>query len=369
MPKTNIAGVAELVDAADSKSVGGDIMRVRVSPSVPNLRQYKMINSENNIVVAALYHFADIPEYKQIRQPLLNLCNQQGIKGTLLLASEGINGTVSGSRTAIDCLLEYLHAMDAFKDLSHKESFTSNHPFIRMKVKLKKEIVTLGVEDINPAKITGKYVNSKEWNDLISDPDVIVVDTRNDYETNIGTFKGSMIPNTKTFREFPEYVSKNLEEHKNKKVAMFCTGGIRCEKSTAYLMQQGFENVYHLKGGILQYLEDTKQDESLWEGECFVFDERVAVNSALEPGQYDQCHGCRNPITTEDMKSEKYIKGVCCPNCIDNLSPAQMNRFSERQKQIDLAKKENKSHLGADISLLKSIKLEKKLKQNENHSV
>lgn len=328
-----------------------------------------MNNSENNIVVAALYQFANIPEYKKLQQPLLKLCNQNDIKGTLLLASEGINGTISGSRDAIDNLISYLHSMDAFKNLEHKESFTSSSPFIRMKVKLKKEIVTLGVEGINPAKITGKYVEPKDWNDLISDPNVILVDTRNDYETNIGTFKGAMIPNTKTFRDFPKYVEENLAEFKKRPIAMCCTGGIRCEKSTAYLLQQGFENVYHLKGGILKYLENVDSKDSLWEGECFVFDERVAVDNDLKPGKYDQCHGCRNPITQEDMQSEKYIKGVCCPNCIDNLSEAQLNRFSERQKQIDLAKKQNKSHLGADISLLKAIKLEKKIKLNEKNAV
>ncbi|MBT4964128.1 MAG: rhodanese-related sulfurtransferase [Francisellaceae bacterium] len=329
-----------------------------------------MSETENNfIIVAALYHFADIPEFHKLQNPLLKLCKDNDIKGTLLLASEGINGTVSGTRADIDTLISWLHQNDAFKNLVHKESKTMAHPFIRMKVKLKKEIVTLAVDGLNPAKKTGEYVEPQDWNDLISDPDVLVVDTRNDYETNIGTFKNAMLPNTKTFREFPQYVTNNLNHAKKKRVAMFCTGGIRCEKSTAYLLQQGFENVYHLKGGILKYLEEIDNKNSLWQGECFVFDERVAVDGNLKPGKYAQCHGCRNPITAEDIQSTQYIKGICCPNCINELSNSQKIRFSERQKQIDLARKNNSKHMGADISLLKHVKLEKKQASNDNKNI
>ena len=264
----------------------------------------------------------------------MSLCKSQGIKGTLLLAKEGINGTVSGTAPAIDNLLKRLRSEKGLEDIDVKKSYTDSHPFFRTKIKLKKEIVTLGVDGIDPNKEVGHYVSPKDWNNLISDPDVVVVDTRNDYETDIGTFKGSLLPNTKSFREFPEYTDKELASYKDKKVAMFCTGGIRCEKSTAFLMQQGFKDVYHLKGGILNYLEQVPSDESLWEGECFVFDNRVAVNHELTKGHYDQCHGCRNPIDDEEKQSKLYIPGVCCPKCHDKLSPAQIQRFKERQKQI-----------------------------------
>lgn len=321
-----------------------------------------------------MYHFTKLPNFQDIRQPLINLCKSNGIKGTLLLASEGINGTVSGTRAGIDNLLTWFKSKPEFKGLEHKESFTDNHPFCRMKVKLKKEIVTLGVDGIDPTKEVGVYVEPSEWNDLISDPDVIVVDTRNKYETDIGTFKGALLPDTDSFREFPKYVHDNMLNQKDKKVAMFCTGGIRCEKSTAYMLQQGFRNVYHLKGGILKYLEEVEKKDSLWEGECFVFDDRVAVDNDLKPGKYDQCHGCRNPITPEDIKSPLYVKGVSCPNCADKLTPEQKSRFAERQKQIDISKKHSHNHIGADISKLKAIKTKKKLEhceksKQQQHSV
>lgn len=302
----------------------------------------------NQIVVAALYHFVRLSDYEAMREPLLDFCMAQNIKGTLLLADEGINGTVAGSREAIDALLTYLRADERLKNLEHKESIYEDLPFYRMKVKLKREIVTMGVEGIDPNHVVGTYVEPKEWNALISDPEVTLVDTRNYYETSIGTFKGAIDPETTTFREFPEYVKNHLDPEKNKKVAMFCTGGIRCEKSTAYLKEQGFEEVYHLKGGILKYLEEVPQENSQWEGECFVFDNRVAVNHDLEKGSYDQCFACRHPITEEDKQSELYEPGISCPRCHDLQTPEQNQRFAERQKQMQLAHEQEIEHIGAE---------------------
>lgn len=301
----------------------------------------------SSIVVAAMYKFVALPDFKALREPLLNFCVSQGIKGTLLLAHEGINGTVAGTREAINALLNYLRQDTRLVDIEHKEAFDDAQAFYRMKVKLKKEIVTMGVESIDPTQDVGTYVEAKDWNALISQPDVLLVDTRNYYEYNIGTFAGAINPETTTFREFPQYVKTHLDPAKHKKVAMFCTGGIRCEKSTAYLKQQGFDEVYHLKGGILKYLEEVPESETLWQGECFVFDNRVAVNHKLEKGIYDQCHGCRHPITEADKASEKYLQGVACPLCYDNQTPDQRARFSERQKQMQLARARDQLHVGA----------------------
>lgn len=301
-------------------------------------------------VVAALYRFARLPQFEALREPLLDQCVSFGIRGTLLLASEGINGTVAGTREGIDLLLAYLKAIPELAQLDHKESFCDELPFYRMKVKLKKEIVTMGVEGIDPQVTVGRYVEPKDWNALITDPDVLLVDTRNDYEVEIGTFKGAMDPNTTTFREFPEYVKTNLDPQKQKKVAMFCTGGIRCEKATAYMIEQGFDEVFHLKGGILKYLEEVPEAESLWQGECFVFDNRVSVNHKLEKGDYDQCHGCRFPITEQDKRDARYVAGVSCPRCHDLLTEDQRMRFSERQKQIQLAKQRQQVHIGSSYS-------------------
>lgn len=300
----------------------------------------------NKIVVAALYKFSRLDNYTEMQAPLLNFCIQNGIRGTLLLANEGINGTVSGTRTAIDSLLSHLRSDPRLADLEHKESYCASQPFYRTKVKLKKEIVTLGVPGIDPTTLVGRYVEPKDWNNLISDPDVVLVDTRNDYEVDIGTFKNAINPKTTNFRDFPEFVQKDLATAKDKKVAMFCTGGIRCEKSTAYLLQQGFKEVYHLKGGILKYLEEVPEEQSLWDGECFVFDNRVAVNSKLEQGRFDQCHGCRHPLSIADRRSTKYQAGVHCPHCYDSLTPDQLQRFSERHKQVQLAKQRNEQHIG-----------------------
>lgn len=316
--------------------------------------------SSHKIVVCALYHFVALENYAELQQALLEVMKQNNVKGTLLLASEGVNGTIAGSRDGIDAVLAWLRSDPRLKDLNSKESYDDEIPFYRSKVKLKKEIVTMGIEGIDPNRKVGTHIKPKDWNALISDPDVILIDTRNDYEVEIGTFKYAVNPNTVTFREFPDYVKKNLDKDKNKKVAMFCTGGIRCEKSTAYLKEEGFDEVYHLEGGILKYLEEVPESESLWEGECFVFDNRVAVNHQLEKGGYDQCHACRLPITDEDKLSEKYEKGVSCPRCFHKKTEAQIASFKERQKQMDLAITRGEDHLGSEVAeIIKQRKSEK----------
>ena len=264
----------------------------------------------------------------------------------MLLAHEGINGTFSGRLEDIDPVLNWLRADARLAELDHKESIVDEHPFLRTKVKLKKEIVTMGVEGIDPTRVVGTYLSGEDWNRVISDPETLLIDTRNDYEYEVGTFAGAINPQTKAFREFPDYVREHLDPQKHKRVAMFCTGGIRCEKSTAYLKEQGFDEVYHLKGGILKYLEETPKDNSLWQGECFVFDERVTVDHDLQPGSFDQCHACRRPISDEDKLSPHYQKGVSCPKCVDEYSPEQRQRFAERQRQIDLARARGEQHLG-----------------------
>ena len=324
-----------------------------------------MTNSQ--IVVCALYDFVRLDDYQSLQQPLLDVMLENRVKGTLLLANEGINGTIAGERAGIDAVLKWLKFDPRLKDLNHKESYDDTYPFYRSKVKLKKEIVTMGVEGIDPNRKVGTHVPASEWNALIADPEVLLIDTRNDYEVEIGSFQNAVNPNTNSFREFPEYVEKHLDPERHKKIAMYCTGGIRCEKSTAYLKEKGFDEVYHLQGGILKYLEEVPQEESLWQGECFVFDNRVAVNHALEKGDYDQCHACRLPITEEDKQSEYYEKGVSCPRCYDKLSEAQKTAFKERQKQIELAASRGEEHLGSEVAKTilkrKASKLEFKEKQ------
>lgn len=297
-------------------------------------------------VVVALYKFVQLPDYKELHAPLLNFCLNQNITGTILLAEEGINGTIAGTREAINNLLNYLRSDSRFADLEHKESLSSKMPFLRAKVKLKKEIVTMGVPQTNPLKRVGTHLSPKEWNQLISDSDVTIIDTRNNYEVEIGSFKNAINPKTQTFRQFPKFAKENLDPQKHQKIAMFCTGGIRCEKSTSYLLDQGFKEVYHLKGGILKYLEEIPKEQSKWEGECFVFDQRVAVQHNLVEGTFDQCHACRRPLTEEDTKSKKYVLGVSCPKCYDEKSEIQKERYAQRQKQIELAKKRNEKHMG-----------------------
>ena len=289
------------------------------------------------IVVAALYKFVSLPDFAEKKDPLLAYCLEQEIKGTLLLAEEGINGTIAGTRTAIDAVISFLQADPRLADLEHKESYTDTPPFDRMKVRLKKEIVTLGVPEVDPNQQVGTYVSPEEWNELISDPEVVLIDTRNDYEVQIGTFQGACNPQTASFREFPEYVREHLDPQKHKKVAMFCTGGIRCEKASAFMLEQGFEEVYHLKGGILKYLEAVPAEESLWEGECFVFDQRVAVRHGLELGSYDACVACGRPISDQDKASEKYEEGISCPHCFDSLTEEKKARQMARRQQVELA--------------------------------
>lgn len=296
-------------------------------------------------ICTALYKFVELDNYLDLRQPLLDVMLANEVKGTLLLAREGINGTICGTQPQIDEVLAHLRADPRLVDVDHKDSPSDGQAFYRTKVKLKKEIVTMGIDWIDPKRTVGNYVEAKDWNALISDPEVLLVDTRNDYEFAVGTFAGAINPKTDTFREFPDYVKTHLDKNKHKKVAMFCTGGIRCEKSTAYLKELGFDDVYHLKGGILKYLEEVPADNSLWQGECFVFDQRVTVKHGLEQGTYDQCYACRMPITDEEMQSEHYEKGVSCPHCYDKTTAEQRQRFVEREKQIQLAKARGEAHI------------------------
>jgi UPF0176 protein len=290
------------------------------------------------VVVATFYKFVRLPDFKEKKQPLLDYCQEQGITGTILLASEGINATIAGSRYGIDSVLTFLRSDSRLADLEVKESHADFGPFERLKVKLKKEIVTLGLPEIDPSQQVGTYVSPKDWNALISDPEVVVIDTRNKYEVDIGTFKRAIAPKTSTFREFPNYVRDRLDPSKHKKVAMFCTGGIRCEKATSFMLQEGFQEVYHLKGGILNYLKEIPAEESLWEGECFVFDERVALKDGLEEGSHDMCMSCGHPISETDKASLKYQEGVSCPYCFDDLTPEKRARQEEKYKQLELRK-------------------------------
>lgn len=301
--------------------------------------------ADGAFTVAALYHFAAFPDYQSFREPLLEACRANEICGSLLIAREGINGTIAGPAEGIANILAFIRARPEFRNLEHKESHASKKPFLRMKVRLKKEIVTMGVEDIDPTQIVGTYVDAKDWNALISDPETIVIDTRNDYETAIGIFKGAIDPNIKTFREFPDWVRNNPGLHNKPKIAMYCTGGIRCEKSTAFMKQLGFDEVYHLKGGILKYLENVPAEESLWEGDCFVFDERVGVGHGLEEGEYKLCRACRFPLKAEDMTSVQYEDGVSCPHCYETRTEEDRERFRQRQLQMKLARKRGEKHL------------------------
>ncbi|WP_375473599.1 rhodanese-related sulfurtransferase [uncultured Nostoc sp.] len=285
---------------------------------------------ENTQVVATLYKFVKLPDFAEKQDPLLSYCQAQGVKGTILLALEGINGTIVGSRQAIDSVLWFLRSDPRLANLESKESYTETPPFERMKVRLKQEIVTLGLPEIDPNEQVGIYVNPQEWNDLISNPEVTVIDTRNDYEVNIGTFQRAENPQTESFREFPDYVRHHLNPTEHKKVALFCTGGIRCEKASSFMLAQGFAEVYHLKGGILKYLQEVPAQESLWEGECFVFDERVAVGHGLEKGSYELCLCCGRPISEENKASPKYEQGISCPYCFDSLTEDKRARQQEK---------------------------------------
>lgn len=298
-------------------------------------------------IVAALYHFTRFADPKALREPLLELCKTHGIGGTLLLAHEGVNGTIAGTRAGIDAVLTHLRGLPGCADLEHKESLSDTPPFNRMKVRLKREIVTMGQPDVDPLAGTGHYVDPSDWNALITSPDVAVIDTRNDYEVGIGTFEGAIDPETKSFGEFPAWWEENKERFHNKKIAMFCTGGIRCEKSTNFLIGQGVEDVYHLKGGILKYLEEVPKEESTWDGECFVFDARVSVGHGLEEGPHMLCYACRRPILPEDKYRAQYEEGVSCHQCFDEKSEDDRERFRERQKQVALARLRGEKHMGS----------------------
>jgi len=323
------------------------------------------MSHETSYIVCALYKFVALKNYQSLQTPLLEVMKSQDVCGTLLLAQEGINGTVAGSRSSLDNLIKWLENQQGLNSLVTKESITTDKPFKRTKVKLKKEIVTMGVEGIDPRKVVGTYVEAKDWNALITDPNVLLVDTRNDYEYAVGTFENAVNPNTVSFRDFPAYVKNNMSPQKHKKVAMFCTGGIRCEKSTAYLKEQGYDEVYHLKGGILKYLEEVPKEETTWKGECFVFDDRVTVDHDLKPGSYDQCNACRMPITKEDQQSENFIQGVSCPHCFDKSTVEQKARYQEREKQILLAKARGEQHVGGDAERHLNERREMKKLQRE----
>jgi UPF0176 protein len=300
-----------------------------------------------SIVIAALYKFVRLEDPAAVRGPLAKLCCAQGVKGTLLLAREGINGTIAGSRDGIDAVLAHIRALPGCAQLEHKESFATDMPFHRMKVRLKREIVTMGVDDIDPNLITGTYVEPEDWNALISDPDTVVIDTRNDYEHAIGTFEGAIDPDTRSFSEFPDWFRSKHNEFAGKKIAMFCTGGIRCEKSTAFARQAGADEVYHLKGGILKYLELIPREQSKWHGGCFVFDERVSVGHGLEPDGHALCRACRMPLKPEDLSHAHYEEGVSCHNCHDSRTDDDRARYRERHRQVKLAQQRGQKHVGS----------------------
>lgn len=297
-------------------------------------------------LTAAFYKFVELRDFAACKAPLLAFCEEHAIKGTILLAAEGINGTIAGAPGSVQAALAYLRQDPRLADLEHKESGAAKAPFYRMKVRLKREIVTMGVPRVNPAQMAGKYVRPQEWNKLLEDPDVVVVDVRNDYEVALGTFAGALNPRTKSFRELPDWVRNASALRDKPKVAMFCTGGIRCEKSTAFLRAEGFEEVYHLQGGILKYLQTVPASESRWQGDCFVFDERVAVGQGLQPGRHDLCRSCRNPIGAADKASPLYVAGVSCPQCHDRKSAAKKAGLRERQRQVELAEQRNDVHIG-----------------------
>ncbi len=298
------------------------------------------------VTIAALYHFARFADPAALRGPLVALCERHGVKGSLLLAGEGINGTIAGSRAGVDAVLAHVRGLPGCAALEWKESFAESLPFGRMKVRLKREIVTMGQPDVNPQAAVGHYVQAAEWNDLISAPDVALIDTRNDYEVAIGTFQGAVDPGTRAFGEFPAWWEANKDRFHNKRIAMFCTGGIRCEKSTNWLIGQGVSEVYHLKGGILKYLEEVPEEQSLWQGECFVFDQRVSVGHGLVPGQMSSCGACRRPVTPEGRAHGLFEEGVRCAACADEYDEADRARFRERQKQMVLAAARGERHFG-----------------------
>jgi UPF0176 protein len=305
-------------------------------------------------LTAALYKFVELPDHALLQVPLLAFCETHGVKGTLLLAAEGINGTISGPEAGVRAVLAYLRSDPRLAALEHKEAWAEQTPFYRMKVRLKREIVTMGVPDVHPALNAGQYVKPSDWNALLAEPDVVLVDTRNDYEVSIGTFEGAINPATSSFSELPGWVEREMAEGgklapvdgKKPRVAMFCTGGIRCEKSTAFMRSKGFGEVYHLEGGILKYLETVPEAQSTWQGECFVFDERVSVSHGLQPGKFTLCRSCRDPLGEEDRQSPLYELGVSCAHCHAATSEEQKAGYRERQRQVELAEKRHAAHIG-----------------------
>ena len=306
--------------------------------------------------VAALYKFSQIDNPLEVQTSLKKDLKELYIYGTILVGSEGINGTIAAEdKENLNRALIYLRGLKGFEDLDIKFSDSKKNPFIRLKIKLKDEIVTIGDKSIDPIKTVGEYVKPEDWNSLLQEDDILLIDTRNDYEYSIGTFRDSINPKTKKFRDFPKWLKEQdftKEDKNNKKVAMFCTGGIRCEKASSLMKNEGFKKVYHLKGGVLKYFESVSKDKSLWDGECFVFDDRVSVKHDLSIGDYDMCHGCRMPITENDKKTKKYIRGVACPNCFDQTTEEQKSRYKSRQKQMELAKQRNQKHLGPKEEVL-----------------
>ena len=299
--------------------------------------------------VAALYKFHSIENPLSVRHMLKSNLDNNLVTGTILIGKEGLNGTISASIKDMKKAISIIKSIKGFDDINIKYSKSKIKPFTRLKVKTKEEIVTIGDKKLDPSINSGIYVEPKDWNSLIAKDDVLLIDTRNNYEYSIGTFKNSINPRTNNFREFPNWVKSQKfsnKDKKTKKVAMFCTGGIRCEKATSYMKKEGFKNVFHLKGGVLKYFEDITTDQSKWIGECFVFDDRVSLDHNLDEGSYDMCHGCRMPITKQDKESKYFIKGVSCPACFASKTDEQKSRYMSRQKQIDLAKSRNENHIG-----------------------
>ena len=316
-----------------------------------NLQNYLNTNNStlDKYIISTFYKFLVLENYKELKIMFDKSLSKTNIKGTILLANEGVNGTIAGSESDLKKFFLYMDKFSQFKDITPKFSSSNKNPFLRMKVRLKKEIVTIGIPEVSPSNLVGKYLNVEEWNELLNESDSMIIDTRNNYEVSIGTFKNSINPKIKSFRDFPKWVQKNLIDKKvskESKIGMFCTGGIRCEKSTSYLKQLGFENVFHLDGGILKYLENVKSDENEWKGECFVFDYRVSLNDSLEKGEYDMCYACRMPLSKENKKNKHYVKGQSCEYCYDQTTIKQKKRFNEREKQIKLSKVKNLKHLG-----------------------
>ena len=316
-----------------------------------NLQNYLNTNNStlDKYIISTFYKFLVLENYKELKIKFDKYLSKTDIKGTILLANEGVNGTIAGSESDLKKFFLYMDKFSQFKDINPKFSSSNKNPFLRMKVRLKKEIVTIGIPEVSPSNLVGKYLNVEEWNEFLNESDSMIIDTRNDYEVSIGTFKNSINPKIKSFRNFPNWVQKNLIDKKvskKSKIGMFCTGGIRCEKSTSYLKQLGFENVFHLDGGILKYLENVKSDENEWKGECFVFDYRVSLNDSLEKGEYDMCYACRMPLNKENKKNKHYLKGQSCEYCYDQTTIKQKKRFNEREKQIKLSKVKNLKHLG-----------------------